>query len=119
VTRLNRLIAILVVLVVATLIYLHNRITLPDMEAKIAKQIPPGTELQRVLGFLDTLSTEHAGLVRTNDDVDFKGESDVVFAAIRDLRRGNPLAEGVFIKFRFNSAGRLTDHRVRYVYTGP
>jgi hypothetical protein len=118
VTRRIRLIAILVVLVVVTLIYLRNRISLADMDAVIAKQIPPGTELQRVVQFLDSLSTEHSGLVRTEHDNDFEGESNLVFAAIRDLRRGNPLADGIFMKFRFDSAGRLTGHRVRYVYTG-
>jgi hypothetical protein len=88
------------------------------MNALIAKEIPPGTAIQRVLRFLDSLSTEHSGLVTTKDDVDFKGEAELVFAAIRDLRRGNLLADGIFMKFRFDSEGRLTDHRVRYVYTG-
>jgi hypothetical protein len=117
-TRRILLITILAALVVATVIYLQNRLTLADMNAAIAKHIPPGTEVQRVLRFLDSLSTEHSGMVRTKHDVDFKGESDMVFAAIKDFRRGNPLADGIFMKFRFDSEGRLTDHRVRYVYTG-
>jgi len=118
-TRRVLLVVMLVTLLAAALIYLRNRITLADMNSMIAKEIPSGTEVQMVFSFLDSLRAEHSGLVKTKRDADFDGEPDLVFAAIRDLRRGNPLAEGIFMKFRFDSAGRLTDHRVRYVYTGP
>ncbi len=52
-------------------------------------------------------------------DSDFPAQVRMITAAIRGIRKGDLLADGIFMKFKFDDRDRLVTFIVGYGYTGP
>jgi hypothetical protein len=119
--ELAKRIVIVLALCLLALFIVHRvvRITAEALRVKIQEELPVGSSADKVLGFLDSLKTEHSEVFSSEDDSDFRGPTRMITAAIRGFRRGNLLADGVFMKFKLDERDRLRDFRVKYVLTGP
>ena len=69
---------------------------------------------------LDEMGTEHSQpFVATLGDSEFRMPGRRVYAAVRGFRRGNLLADGVFVVVSLDSEDRVLDYQARYSYTFP
>jgi len=95
--------------------YLRLRVTPDDLRRRIEHDLPLGSPSSNVLLFLDSLDTEHSGVVESH----YRGSKTMISAAIRGFRKGNLLADGIFMEFHFDENDRLVRHSVKYGYTWP
>jgi hypothetical protein len=66
------------------------------------------------------MRSEHSQSFFAKDgDSELRQPGRRIYAAFRDLRRGNLLSDGVFLIVVLDSEDRVLGYRARYVYTGP
>lgn len=112
--------AFLVVVAGAALVlwYRLAPLTPRKLRAEIATSLPPGSSSDKVIEFLAEKGVGYEGPIVTEGFTGYpQGRWAYVMAAVRDHRKGNPFAEGVFLSFRFDSSSKLLDWRVEYSYT--
>ena len=95
--------------------YLRVRVTPEELHRRIERELPLGSSSGRVLIFLDSLKTEHSRVVKSYS----RGSTTMISAAIRGLRKGNLLADGIFMEFHFDDKDSLVRYTVEYGYTLP
>lgn len=84
----------------------------------IRRELPTGSTSERVIAFLDVHRISHTGPKVSAAESEFApGAAAYVWASVRDVRKGNPLADGVFLRFRFTDDLKLVDFVVEYSYT--
>ena len=112
-------IVVVALLVAAASIWLWQRVTVEKMTRLVQRELPPGTPASRLATFLDSLRISHSEVRPTSvAGTGFPhGPARLMHASIQDLRRGNLLADGVFMVFRFDEQDRLIDYVVDYSYT--
>jgi hypothetical protein len=96
------------------------RITPDSWVSTLHGKAPPGTAAPRLLAVLDAMGAEHSQpIFAKHGDSEFRDPGRRIYAAVRDLRRGELLADGVFLTVSLDVEDRVVDYRARYVYTGP
>jgi hypothetical protein len=96
------------------------RITPDQLVGALRLEAPPGTGAQRLLAILDSMGAEHSQAVfAKNGDSEFRTPGRRIYAAIRNLRRGKLLSDGVFLVAALDAEDRVIDYRAYYSYTGP
>jgi len=95
--------------------YLRVRVTPDQLRRRIERDLPLGSRSGKVLAFLDSLKTEHSGVTPSH----YSGSTTIITAAIRGIRKGNLLADGIFMEFHFDDKDRLIRYTVKYGYTWP
>jgi hypothetical protein len=120
--RLRTMLCLGALAVLAAGVTVHRvvRITPESLISALRRDAPPGTAAPRLLAVLDSLRTEHSQpyYAKTGDS-QIREPGRRLNAAIRDLRRGKLLAEGVFLTVALDADDRVVDYRAEYVYTGP
>ena len=114
------------ILLVALLAYLKLRVGVGDVRRELSDVLTPGTPSIRVLASLDSLTTKYGAIHGHIHDSPtgegmFRDPGKYLTAAIRGPRAylANPLADGIFLTFKFDDQQRLVDHVIEYGYTGP
>lgn len=88
----------------------ENRMTVGDIERRIGSAIPHGTHQSRVLAILDSLKLEHS---------EFSPTSRTIAATVPDSSKKGIVTRSFHIIFSFDSAGALSSHTTRELFTGP
>jgi hypothetical protein len=108
----------LLAIVILGIRWLWAPLTPTKLRAGIARELPLGSSSDQVLAFLDARQVSHSGPEVSTAETGFPpGPAQFVLASVRDWRKGNPLAQGVFLRFRFDDSLRLTHYEVEYAYT--
>ena len=101
--------------VLGVVAYFRMRVTPEQLRRRIELELPLGSRSGTVLAFLDSLKTEHSGVSPSHDT----GSTTIITAAIRGVRKGNLLADGIFMRFHFDDKDKLIRYTVKYGYTWP
>lgn len=94
----------------------HIRFSVPALRAAVESQLPAGTPSTRVKLFLDSLKIPYSELA---SDHRSDGTRWTLAASIQDLRRPHLLADGVFLRFRFDDQFHLLASDVHESWTMP
>jgi len=95
--------------------YCRMRVTPEQLRRRIERELPLGSRSGKVLAFLDSLQTEHSDVSPSH----YSGSTTIITAAIRGVRKGNLLADGIFMEFHFDDKDALIRYTVKYGYTWP
>ena len=90
-------------------------LTKEDIENIVKAEIPIGTASEQVLAVLDKHGIEHSDYI----EHPFRQNSPSIYAIVRNTGRSFFIEEAVQIEFSFDSQKKLTDCKIKKVYTGP
>lgn len=92
------------------------RITPEMLRAQILHELPVGASSGEVIAFLDARQIGHTGPTFSEFGATGlpRGPATFLYAALRDSRKGEPFADGIFLRFRFDDSDRLTHFHVKY-----
>ena len=79
------------------------------LDAEFTRTLPVGSPKADVIAFLKSRGIEY------HDEPSLK----IVTASIRDVQRNLITKFGVFMKFTFDDGGRLQNHEIKAIGTGP
>jgi hypothetical protein len=110
----------LLVMTGAAVWYYRGHVSAEEVDALIAREIPPGSSSEDVEVFLRANGMTYSGIVETDVISDFRsypGKKRVISASLKGIRVGSLLSDGIFINFLFDTENRLIDYRVQESYT--
>jgi hypothetical protein len=88
----------------------HKKVTAEQVERRISTAVPAGTERNRVLAILDSLKLEHSA---------FDEKTRTIAAMVPDSSKKAMITRSFHITLVFDTAGRLSSHTIKEIFTGP
>lgn len=87
-----------------------RRLTLAEVDQRVAGALPAGAGRARVLSILDSLKVEHS---------DFDEKTRMIVAVVPDSAKRGIVTRSFHFTFVFDSTGKLVSHTVKELFTGP
>jgi len=95
---------------------LRPRLDVAQLRAAVSRDLPTGTQANRIETYLDSLRISYSSAVPS------RGGGPVAWtiqASVQDLRRPHLLSDGIFLEFRLDSSFKLIEADVQESWTMP
>lgn len=88
----------------------YTKVTVDEIDQRIRKELPVGSDQTKVIVFLEANQMEHSGYLDKQKEIR---------AILRNTSRNFLVTGSIQVVFSFDDHGRLISHIVEEVFTGP